>query len=116
MSGLTKDHIKYHFLDNPEWERVFLKHYPNWTPETYVKDAKKLFEANGYSFECERVTNNKKNSLYNVFTVNLYKGKVEDDDFIFGMRHLRGDGKGDEVEQVLIACICQYEVDISKFQ
>lgn len=30
---LTKSQIENQFITNPDWRKVFLKHYPNWTPE-----------------------------------------------------------------------------------
>lgn len=106
--GLTEENIRNHFLTNPEWKRVFTEHYPDWSPDTYVRDAKALFEVNGYRFEEDRMSKRPDSKFRCVVTIDLYHG----DDFVFGLQ-------GHELsvlEQLLIIVICEYEVDISKFK
>lgn len=109
---LEASHIKNHFIENPEWERVFLKHHPDWTPETYIAKAKALFEANG----CKFVENRKfKSANYkHILDLDLHGPPTEEneDGFLFGLQ-----GHEDLVySQVIITAICEYEIDFTKFK
>ena len=109
--SLTSQNIKNHFIENPEWERVFLKHHPDWTPENYIEKAKALFEANGYKFVENRKF--KSDKFKHILDLDLHgpPSKDNEDGFVFGMQ-----GHEDFVySQVIISAICEYEVDISKF-
>lgn len=108
---LEVKHIKNHFLENPVWEKVFLKHYPNWTPETYITSAKTLFEANGYKFVDNRPYKYEK--FKSILDVDLHgpSTKNNDDGFLFGMQ-----GHADSIyESIIITAICEYKIDFSKF-
>ncbi len=104
---MLEKYIKNHFLSNPEWETIFLKHYPNWTPESYTKNAIELFNKNGYHF-----VDFKKGRQAS--TVDLYGPKTETSDgkFLFGFM-----GSNDTVhEQIIIKAICEYHIDFSTFK
>jgi hypothetical protein len=110
---LTAEHIKNQFISNPEWEAVFLKHYPNFTPETYIESAKKLFKSNGFTIDEERRSKNPDSRVYCIVEATLLK----DGEFVFSL-------VGHEssiIEELLIGTIsyhlCDYnEVDFSKFK
>lgn len=104
---MEAEYVKNHFITNPEWKAVFLKHYPNWTAETYVDDALKLYRANGYDVRVE--TRPFKSETYkHIVDMGLYRG----DESLYSLR-------GHEphmVEQVIINSICNYEIDFSTFK
>lgn len=53
---LTDENIKWAFIDHPNWEDAFLKHFPNFTPETYFSDAYTLLTKEyGFTFELTRM-------------------------------------------------------------
>lgn len=108
LNYIKESHIKNHFITNPEWERVFLKYYPNWNPEAYEANAKDVFEKNGFSFNIKRRSQNPNSQFYHVVEVELYEGE----EWLFAIE------MHDSycIQQTIIDIICNYEVDISKFK
>lgn len=104
---MTDEYIKNHFITNPEWKRVFLKHFPLYSAQDYMEKALKVFEINGYKITTKRMSERKTSAFYRVIDATLlYK-----DDFVFSQQS----HEDSAVEQVIISCICNYDVDITKF-
>ncbi len=105
---LEEKHVKNQFITNPEWERVFLKHFPNWTIETYEANAEEVFRKNGYTFVPVRRSKNPDSKFYCIVELELYKdGEWQEsitlhEDFA--------------VQAYIIDLISNYDVDISKFE
>lgn len=108
MYKITKENIKNHFITNPAWEEIFLKHYPKWTPENYFKNALELFNKNGYTITETRNSNNKKSVFYKVVEAELQK----DGEFMFSLTGHIDSTSND----VILECICKYEIDFSTFK
>jgi hypothetical protein len=105
---LTKDNIENQFITNPVWEEVFLKNFPNWTPETYIDNAVSLFNKNGYTIINKRRSERPDSKFYNVVDCELQK----DGEFIFSIQtHIDA-----SIKEVLLDCICNYEIDFSTFK
>lgn len=47
---LNEEHIKYHFILNPNWGKLYETKFPNAKCEDYFKNFYKLLIDNGYSF------------------------------------------------------------------
>lgn len=113
---LLREHIEEHFILNRTWKEIFLKSFPNWTPETWTEDAWSIFERNNFRYEIERYSENPDSNLYNaVKCISIYDKSLENettDGFIIGYS---GVTYKSAVEQLLISVICNYEVDIKKF-
>jgi len=109
-SLLTQDNINTHFRTNRSWKALFERHYPAYTPKTYVENAWKIFEDNGYRYEMERYSNRPESRVYHaVKSIDLFKG----DEFIVG----RGDVyDGWALEQLIIMVVCDHEVDFETFK
>lgn len=108
---MKKEHIENHFITNPYWKQLFLKHFPDWTPETWTEDAWSIFVKNGYKCEIEMM------GIDNaVKEITLYDTKVIDennDGWITGIRWVTKDVA---VEQLLIHVICDFMVNFTKFE
>lgn len=92
---LTKENIENHFIVNPDW-----------TPENYIPRAKEIFEKNGYRFEELRPFKGK--TFGHVVELEIYKGK----EWLWSLQYHQDTA----LEQLLVDCICNYEVDVSKFK
>lgn len=108
LSTLTKENISNHFIINPVWEELFLKHYPNWKPDSYLNDAVELFKKNGYTITNKRMSERKTSKFYHVVEAELQK----DGEFIFSFQ------THDDlaIKQIIIDCVCNYEIDFSTFK
>lgn len=106
---LTKSQIENQFITNPDWRKVFLKHYPNWTPETYIKDAIELCAKNQCFLKIvKRGSKNPESQFYHIVDVEvtlrgewLYELQVHDRDY---------------EQSVLVDAICDYEIDFETFE
>lgn len=107
--SLDKEHIKNQFITNPVWKELFLKHFPLSVPETYIEDAKSIFESNGYRFEMERMSNRLESVHYTSVRMDLYKG----DEFIIGRDWTHQDNA---IEQLITMIICDYEIYFTTFK
>lgn len=98
-SSLSVENIKNHFINNPEWERVFKARHKDWDKtDVYVERAKKIFEDNGFRFN---PVHPYKGRLATVVELEVYNG----DEWMF-------DQQGDQsqvLEQTLIGLICDME-------
>lgn len=106
---LEESHIKNQFIANPDWRQVFLKHYPNWTPETYIKDALELCAKNQCFFKIvKRGSKNPDSQFYCIVDVEvslrgqwLYELQVHEKQY---------------EQTVLVSAICDYDIDFSTFE
>lgn len=114
---LLREHIEQHFILNEHWKNIFLLSFPNWTPETWEKDAWSIFERNNYRYEIERYSENPKSNLYDaVKCISIFDKSLETettDGFIIGYGDLTYENS---LQQLLIGVICNFEVDIRKFK
>ncbi len=64
-SFTDKETIESHFTAYPAWKELFLKHFGEYDPITYLDKAWELLNDNGYSLVIKkRYSNNPKSSLY----------------------------------------------------
>lgn len=61
---LTQEEINNQFIQSPLWKRFFTKKFPNYTPETYLRDAWSILIANGITYEFERYSNRVDSKVY----------------------------------------------------
>lgn len=105
---LTESQIKQQFIVNPDWREVFLKHYPNWTPETYITNALELCQKN----ECflkivKRGSKNPESPFYRIVDVEVtlrgewYELQINDHDW---------------ERTTLVDAICNYQIDFETFK
>lgn len=113
MYHLTEENVKTHFLTNPEWKRVFLKNYPDWTPEKYIEQATELFVRNGYRIvENERMKSKK---FAGIVRLDLYgpSSPENSDGFVFGLDWRQ---ESSAYKNIIIEAICDYLVDFTNWK
>jgi hypothetical protein len=107
---LTRSNISNHFATNRDWKELFEKNYPKINPETYVEDAWKLFERNGYTTEMDRYSNNPKSRVYTALkSIDL----LHNGEFITGREQVN---EYNALEQLLIMIITDFDVDFTTFK
>lgn len=105
---ITEEHIKNHFIVNPEWKKLFFTHYKDFNQSNYTDRTKKVFEKNGYSFKTIQPFKSKR--FNTVREVEMYKGE----EWIVAFQ---GFNERNALEQLFIDIICDYEtVDLSTFK
>jgi hypothetical protein len=106
--NFTDENIFNHFLENPDFRKVFNENFPNYTKESYAKDVLKLFNDNCVTFNHIHQSKNRNSQFYKV---------VETECYIDGEWQWALVGHiSNNLEQCLIHCICEYKVDFSKFK
>lgn len=105
---LEQSHVKNQFITNPDWRIAFLKHYPEWTVESWLQNALELLKKNGYRLEiAKRYSTNPERPLYHVVDIALYKN----DEWQYELQ--MNDCEWEM--NFLIDAICDYEIDFSTF-
>lgn len=105
---LEAEHIKNHFLENPEWKTIFFKHFHNYTPHNYYKRAMEIFQKNGYTFEIIQPYKGRTCHTIRECQLNDPAG-----DLVLG---IQSSDERASIEQVLVSVICEYTIDFSKFK
>lgn len=98
------NHIEAHFIENPSWKKYFLKHFPDYSADTWEQDVWSLFERNGYHYHIEMYKRINAVKYITLFTPS------EDD-----IAQMRDIATSDALQQFLIHIICDHVVDFNKF-
>lgn len=101
---MKREWIENHFIENFAWKNYFLKHFPNYNPETWVEDVWSLFERNGYHYHIEMYKRINAVKYITLFTPS------EDD--IACMCDL---ATSSALQQLLIHVICDHVIDFNTF-
>lgn len=101
----TAEHIKNQFITNPDWREVFLKHHPDWTPETWLQCALDVLKKNNCTLT----------------VIKRYSGRLQG--LIEVAVHVDGEWMYEQQlndfhweEKIIVRAICDYEIDFSKFK
>lgn len=76
--SLTDDNIHWQFIANPRFAEAFKAKFPNFTKETYVRQAVELLQENGLTYKVRCFTQNRKSAYSYLYSIELYiNGKWE---------------------------------------
>lgn len=117
---MTLFNIKNHFINNPKWKKVYMKRFPEDIDEKnypdfsnkYVENSILLFKENGYSFHVIERMKSKKFSCCVIAAITYdLNGPNENEILLWDWSH-----ESQAYEQMLVSCICHYDIDFSTFK
>ncbi len=68
----TDDNISWQFNGSPYFAKAFKEKYPNFTKETYLKDAIEFFKEKGLTFKIKCFTENRNSKHSYLYSIEMY--------------------------------------------
>lgn len=69
---LSDDNIAWQFNAHPNFATMFKAKYPNFTKETYLRQAVELLQENGFTFKIRCFTEDRKSKYSYLYSIELY--------------------------------------------
>lgn len=70
--SMTDDNIKWIFVAHPKFEEMFLAKHPDFTKETFIRQAVELLVENGLTYKVRCFTENRKSQYSYLYSIELY--------------------------------------------